>query len=134
MAVAGEAENSEENDAGVVGVAETAGLRVLVTGDIEVNAQLAAVASGQDLHADVLKAPHHGSARQVRAFWQATQARAVVFSVGLDNDYGHPTPSAVRLAQDLGMTILRTDQQASVAVTTGKTGWQSLTQQQGRGA
>ena len=134
MAVAGEAENSEENNAGVVGVAESAGLRVMVTGDIEVNAQLAAVAGGQDLHVDVLKAPHHGSARQVRAFWEATGAQVVVFSVGLDNDCGHPTRSAVRLAQDLGMRALRTDQQASVAVTTTRHGRQLLTQRQGHGS
>ena len=73
--------------------------------------------AGADLRADVLKIPHHGSARQDPAFFAATGARLAIASAGLDNDYGHPAPRTVQLVRSLGMTVLRTDQQGSVAIT-----------------
>ena len=72
---------------------------------------------GADLRADVLKIPHHGSARQDPAFFAATGARLAIASAGPDNDYGHPAPRTMQLARSLGMTVLRTDQQGSAAVT-----------------
>ena len=42
------------------------GLRLLLTGDVEPPGQGAILADGADLQADVLKIPHHGSARQDR--------------------------------------------------------------------
>ena len=65
----------------------------------------------------MLKVPHHGSARQDPAFFAATGARLAIASAGLDNDYGHPAPRTVQLVGSLGMTLLRTDQQGSVAIT-----------------
>ena len=64
----------------------------------------------------MLKIPHHGSARQDPAFFAATGARLAVASAGRDNDYGHPAPRTVHLAQSLGMTVLRTDEEGSAAV------------------
>ncbi|HZA05966.1 MAG TPA: ComEC/Rec2 family competence protein, partial [Propionibacteriaceae bacterium] len=69
-----------------------------------------------DLRADVLKIPHHGSARQDPAFFAATGARLAIASAGRDNDYGHPAPRTLQLARSLGMTLLRTDEQGSAAV------------------
>ena len=42
------------------------GVRLLMTGDAEVEAQNAMLAAGVDLRADVLKVPHHGSAYSAR--------------------------------------------------------------------
>jgi competence protein ComEC len=92
------------------------GLRILLTGDLEPAGQAALRASGADLRADVLKIPHHGSARQDPEFFAATGARLAVASAGRENDYGHPAPRTVQLAQSYGMTVLRTDQQGSAAV------------------
>jgi competence protein ComEC len=111
------AESGAENDASLVlrmGVDE---LTILLTGDVEPDGQTRIRASGADLRADVLKLPHHGSSRQDPAFFAATGARVAIASAGRDNSYGHPAPSTVRLATGLGMTVLRTDQQGSVAVT-----------------
>ena len=44
-------------------MAEREGERILMTGDIELEAQQALLNSGADLDADVLKVPHHGSAK-----------------------------------------------------------------------
>jgi len=109
-------ESSRQNDSSVVIMVTVAGLRLLLTGDVEPPGQQAIVNSGADLHADVLKIPHHGSAQQDPAFIAATHARLAIASAGVDNDYGHPAPRTVQLVQSLGMTMLSTDQDGSVAV------------------
>jgi competence protein ComEC len=114
--VAGEAQSAEENDASLVLMVTVAGLRILLTGDVEPPGQQAIVASGADLRADVLKIPHHGSAQQDPGFIAASHARVAIASEGKDNDYGHPAPRTVRLVQSLGMTFLRTDLDGSVAI------------------
>jgi competence protein ComEC len=111
-----EGESSKENDSSLVIMVEVAGLRLLLTGDVEPLGQQAILNTGADLRADVLKIPHHGSARQDPEFIAATHARVAIASAGVDNDYGHPAPRTVQLVQSLGMTVLRTDQNGSVAV------------------
>lgn len=109
-------ESSKQNDSSLVIMVKVRGLRLLLTGDIEPPGQQAILASGADLRADVLKIPHHGSAQQEPAFFAATHARLAIASAGVDNDYGHPAPRTVQLARSAGMTMLRTDQDGSVAV------------------
>ena len=111
-----EEESSAENDSSLVLMATTSDLRILLTGDVEPVGQAAMLARGVDLRADVLKIPHHGSARQDAAFFAATGAMLAIASAGQHNDYGHPAPRTVQLAQANGMTVLRTDQQGSVAI------------------
>jgi competence protein ComEC len=112
----GDSESAEQNDSSLVLAIEVAGIRLLLTGDVEPPGQQAILASGAELQADVLKIPHHGSARQEPAFFAATGARIAIASAGLDNDYGHPAPRTVALVRSLGMTLLRTDTQGSVAI------------------
>ena len=112
-------ESSMQNDSSLVIMVTVAGLRLLLTGDIEPPGQQAILRSGADLRADVLKVPHHGSAYQHPEFIAATQARLAVVSAGIDNEYGHPAPRTVQLARSLGMTVLSTDQNGSIAVRQG---------------
>jgi competence protein ComEC len=109
-------ESSKQNDSSLVIMVEVAGLRLLLTGDVEPPGQQAILGSGADLRADILKIPHHGSAQQDPAFFAATHARLALASAGAHNDYGHPTPRTVQLVRSLGMTLLRTDQNGSIAV------------------
>jgi competence protein ComEC len=109
-------ESSRQNDSSLVIMVKTAGLRLLLTGDVEPPGQQAILSAGVDLEADVLKIPHHGSAQQEPAFIAASHARLAIASAGLDNDYGHPAPRTVQLVRSLGMTLLRTDQNGSIAV------------------
>lgn len=111
------AESGAENDASLVLRVGVDDLTVLLTGDVEPDGQARILATGVDLRADVLKIPHHGSSRQDPAFFASTGARVAIASAGERNSYGHPAPSTVRLATGLGMTVLRTDQQGSIAVT-----------------
>jgi competence protein ComEC len=109
-------ESGAENDASLVLRVGVEDLTVLLTGDVEPDGQARILATGVELRADVLKIPHHGSSRQDPAFFARTGARVAIASAGPDNSYGHPAPSTLRLAAGLGMTVLRTDQQGSVAV------------------
>jgi competence protein ComEC len=109
-------DSAAQNDASLVVRADLDGLRVLLPGDVEPPGQRALLDAGADLRVSVLKVPHHGSARQEPEFFAATGATLAVASAGLDNDYGHPAPRMLALARATGMTVLRTDQNGSVAV------------------
>ncbi len=117
----GPGESSAENNASVVVVVEVDGLRLLLAGDAEPEAQRRVLQdareSGVELAVDVLKLPHHGSSRQEEEFFDATGASLAVASAGEDNDYGHPSRAALAMAVDRGMQLARTDQQGSVAIT-----------------
>jgi competence protein ComEC len=113
---AGQDESSQQNDGSLVIMVTVARLRLLLTGDVEPPGQQAIVESGADLHADVVKIPHHGSAQQDPGFLAATHARLAIASAGVDNDYGHPAPRTLQLVRSLGMTVLSTNQVGSVAV------------------
>lgn len=114
--IAAEDSSSQQNEESIVTRVSMPGLSMLETGDIEPTQQAAILDSGVDLRADVLKIPHHGSAHQDPAFIAATGARLAIASAGLHNDYGHPAAKTIRLVQADQMTLLRTDQQGSVAI------------------
>lgn len=62
----------------------------LFTGDAERPALRRLIASGRDLKAEVLIAPHHGSDRSfLAAFYKAVQPRLVLASCGFQNRYGY---------------------------------------------
>ncbi|NUR07334.1 MAG: DNA internalization-related competence protein ComEC/Rec2, partial [Nocardioidaceae bacterium] len=110
-------EGSRANDASLVLLVEVRGLRLLLAGDMEPEAQQALARNLPDLRVDVLKVPHHGSRYQDPDLLQGLGARLAVVSVGADNDYGHPAPSTIALLRQAGMTVARTDQDGDVAVT-----------------
>jgi competence protein ComEC len=109
--------DSDPNNDSLVIMADLAGTRMLLTGDIEIEAQQALLDTGTDLDADVLKVPHHGSADLLERFVNEVSPAAAVIGVGADNDYGHPSAKALTLLGRAGTgTILRTDTQGDVAV------------------
>ncbi len=105
------------NDASVVLVAEVGGVRILLTGDVEPDAQarLARLLAG--LRVDVLKVPHHGSRYQDLPFLTSLGARVALVSVGEDNDYGHPAAGTLDALSSAGVRVLRTDVDGDLVVT-----------------
>ncbi len=89
---------------------------VLLTGDVEKDAQRSLLASGADLRAVVLKVPHHGSDHQDPDFLRAVGARVVMTSVGTGNPYGHPSPRTLGQLVDQGARSYRTDHDGDVAL------------------
>jgi competence protein ComEC len=109
-------EGSVANNASLVLLVRVRGVRILMGGDMEPEAQEALAAAAPSLRVDVLKVPHHGSRYQDPAFLTGLGARLAVVSVGADNDYGHPAGSTLRLLRGAGMLVRRTDQSGAVAV------------------
>jgi competence protein ComEC len=110
------------NDASVTLLVRSAGLRLLLLGDLEPPAQQALLASpaAQELTGvDVLKVAHHGSAHQDADLIRRVAPRLALISCGRDNPYGHPAPSTVAALRAEGATVLRTDEDGAVAVTGG---------------
>jgi competence protein ComEC len=107
---------SDPNNSSLVLRATIAGRRILLPGDAEIEAQDALLSAGTDVHADVLKVPHHGSAYSDAGFLAAVGAQLAVISVGRHNDYGHPSPLLLEALNMLGVSTRRTDQDGDVAV------------------
>ncbi|UYM05759.1 ComEC/Rec2 family competence protein [Solicola gregarius] len=115
------------NNTSVVLLAEVGGIRILLTGDVEPEAQAAILRAVPDLEADVLKVPHHGSGNQDPAFFRAVDAPFALVSVGADNDYGHPDPDMLELAEQNAMRVVRTDLRGDIAVVDGDGGPEVVT-------
>ena len=112
----GPGDGSTANEASVVLLVEVAGLRLLLTGDVEPEGQAELARRLPGLHVDVLKMPHHGSAHQDEPWLASLGASVVLVSVGADNDYGHPAASALRPLSDAGAQVYRTDEHGDLAV------------------
>ena len=82
---AGRSDGSAMNDASLVLRVTMTGdhpLRLLLTGDVEPDAQEALLRLHPDVAADVIKVPHHGSGRQSDRFFAAVGARVATISAG----------------------------------------------------
>ncbi len=107
------------NDASVTLLIRTAGIRLLLLGDLEPPAQreLARSPAAAALEGvDVMKVAHHGSAHQDFTFLRKVAPRLALISCGEDNTYGHPAPGTVAALRAQGATVLRTDRDGAVAV------------------
>ncbi|WP_318218523.1 ComEC/Rec2 family competence protein [Streptomyces sp. SCL15-6] len=108
------------NDASVTLLVRTAGLRLLLLGDLEPPAQqeLARSPVAAELEGvDVLKVAHHGSAHQDPGLIRRVAPRLALISCGEDNTYGHPAPATVAALRARGAMVLRTDRDGALAVT-----------------
>jgi competence protein ComEC len=107
---------SDPNNSSVVLKVHSKGHSLLLTGDVEVEAQQAMARAGLDLRAEILKVPHHGSPYQDPEFLRAVHASVAVVSVGRGNDYGHPSTVLLSELAREGARTLRTDLDGDVAV------------------
>ena len=110
-------EGSDANNASIVLVAEVRGVRILLTGDVEPEAQAQIARSVPGLQVEVLKVPHHGSSHQDLDWLRSLGSRVALVSVGADNDYGHPSAPVLDTLTGDGTLVLRTDLQGDLAVT-----------------
>jgi competence protein ComEC len=113
---AGPGDGSTANEASVVLLAQVAGVRLLLAGDVEPEGQAVLARMLPGLQVDVLKVPHHGSRYQDLAWLDSLGARLAVVSVGADNDYGHPAAATLDDLAAHGTEVLRTDRDGDVVV------------------
>lgn len=110
-------ETEDYNNLSIVGRFDAPGLSFVFSGDGEEAVEEAALASGQDLRAQVFQAGHHGSnTSNSLGFLQAIRPGLVVISCGADNDYGHPHQEALDHFAQVGARVLRTDQGGNILV------------------
>ena len=97
----------KDNDNSCVLKIETAKNSILLTGDIEANAENWLVEKeSEKLHSNVLVAPHHGSkTSSTFAFLQAVKPEIVLIPVGYKNQFHHPNKDVVARYQSLNAKI-----------------------------
>jgi competence protein ComEC len=90
---------------------------LLFTGDVESAGERAMLESRRDLHATILKVPHHGSATSsTPAFITAVHPEAAVISDGYLNNFHFPADAVVERYVEAGAILMRTDLDGAVMV------------------
>ncbi|TCJ93659.1 ComEC/Rec2 family competence protein [Nocardia alba] len=105
----------EANDRSLVLRARTPAATILFTGDIEAQAQ-DRLLRGEDIRADILKVPHHGSRTTTTEFLHAVRPRLALVSAGAGNTFGHPHPTVLTTLAALGASVARTDLDGDVVI------------------
>lgn len=109
------AETSDNNNASCVlriGNDETS---VLLTGDIEADAERALLQGRHSLAAALVTMPHHGSlTSSTRQFVKAVQAHHVVASAGFGNRWGFPREAVVQRWRDAGASVSSTGEEGAL--------------------
>lgn len=91
--------------------------RMLFTGDAGAEAERRVLGEGIDLHADVLKVGHHGSAYSSSPeLIAAVHPKYALISVGRHNLFGHPAPATIETLQRGGATVFRTDEYGAISI------------------
>ena len=91
---------------------------VLLTADIETEAEQNMLENGAPLKADILKVAHHGgNSSSGEAFIRAVLPVIAVISVGEGNKHGHPHSEPLRCLEKNNVEIYRTDQFGTIICT-----------------
>jgi competence protein ComEC len=92
---------------------------VLLTGDIEKEAEGRILKEGSLLRSEILKIPHHGSSSSSSPlFLEKVKPTYAILSVGERNIGRLPHPEVLKRYQELGTTLFRTDRHGAITVTT----------------
>lgn len=101
--------NRVANDDSLVLLIHYRGRRILLTGDVEMNAE-EVLSRRFSQPIDYLKVPHHGSKTSSSPnFLRALKPRAAFISVGTNNWFGHPDPTVLDRYKENHVMVFRTD-------------------------
>lgn len=108
--------NVKDNDRSCVLVVRAGGGTLLLPGDIEaVSERRLAGIAGHALRADVLLAPHHGSATSSTGeFLRAVAPDLVIVTNGYRNRHGHPRQEVLARYARMGARVMRSDRDGAV--------------------
>lgn len=125
-----DASDYDDNNGSCVLLVEAVGRRVLLTGDIERPVEAALLRRYPELRADVIIAPHHGSASSSTGiFVRQVQPAAVIFSTGFQNRFGHPAPAVVARYQAAGAQSYNTAEGGAIGVRVTSDGQLRITEE-----
>jgi competence protein ComEC len=108
---------NDVNENSLVVLVRYGAMRALLMGDAGFQSEQRLLAQGVDLHADILKVGHHGSAYSSgTAFIDAVRPHVAIISVGRHNLFGHPAPATLETLRAAGASVFRTDQCGAVTI------------------
>ena len=89
--------------------------------------------TNSDLSSDVLKIAHHGSnSSSSAAFLDLINPRIAVIFCGINNLYNHPHKDVLQRLEDRDISVVRTDLEGDVVISTNGRGYTIRTQNHGR--
>ncbi|MEE8527725.1 MAG: DNA internalization-related competence protein ComEC/Rec2 [Gammaproteobacteria bacterium] len=113
----GAGESWDRNNGSCVLRVSGPGGSLLLTGDIEREAEAVLVAGGRDITADIIVVPHHGSRTSSTAsFVAAVRPRFALFAVGYGNPWGFPKPEIVARWSEAGARTLETANSGAIEI------------------
>lgn len=90
----------------------------LLTADAEIEALGNLIGDPDGQPARVVKIPHHGAKSSLNQRWvNRLEAEVAVVSAGRGNRYGHPAPAVLKVYEQKGIKIFRTDRDGAVWIT-----------------
>lgn len=108
-------EYSDENDRSLVIGFSLMHKYFLMMGDAPINVERNIIKEYPALDCDILKVGHHGSDTSTcKEFIQLVTPETAIISVGKNNSYGHPHKSVIRILEQEGITIRRTDIEGTI--------------------
>ena len=117
-----------ENDRSLVMLLQYGEVRILLTGDIQHATEHWLAAHRDDLRADVMQVPHHGSKTSTLPdFVRRVRPRDGIISLGAGNPYGHPHPRVLNTLAEQRVRVWRTDVHGAVTVSTDGSTYEILT-------
>ncbi len=108
----GQSDANPNNESVVIMISE-GGHKILLSGDAEKEEE--AKLAGYDLKADIFKAGHHGS-RTSSTLLDEIMPKLLLISCGVGNTYGHPHLETLGKADELGIDVLRTDEDGTISI------------------
>ena len=115
--------NNPMNNNSIVCKVEYNSFSMLLTGDIEMEAEELILRKNINLKADVLKVAHHGSKTSTTGeFLKAINPKVALIGVGKNNNFGHPSNEVIQRLKENGTRIYRTDENGEISITVNKKG------------
>ena len=109
--------DEDANELGLVVLCNTGDYDVLITGDMDSEAEERLLERVALPDVELMIAGHHGSKySNSQSLLDAVRPEVAVFSVGKKNNYGHPAPEALARFQAVGAVCYRTDLNGIVTV------------------
>jgi competence protein ComEC len=94
-------------------------IKFMMTGDAEKPTELEMIARTNNLNSKILKLGHHGSKTSTSLeFLNAVNPEVAIYSAGLGNRYGHPSPEVINRVIAKGITLYGTDVNGTIMIST----------------
>ena len=95
----------------------TKAFKILLTGDIEAEREQSLILNNQQLNADIVFVPHHGSrTSSTDIFIDAVSPQLAIVNAGFDNQYGFPKLEVMARYQQRGIKTLISGEQGQISI------------------